>query len=85
MTRIFFPSLPQETQTELCCYYNKMKQVVIARITNIPNWYCERVIFPQESFLFEVPSNAELEIYQHTLTGIIKDVIPCHILKVKNK
>lgn len=47
----------------LCSYANMTDQIQIARITNIPGWYFERVVFPQEYLLFEAPPEAQLEIY----------------------
>ncbi len=37
----------------LCSYKNQTPTVQIIRITNIPNWYFERVVFPGELLLFE--------------------------------
>jgi len=34
----------------LCWYLNTTSKVQIARITNIPNWYFERTVFPGERF-----------------------------------
>jgi hypothetical protein len=48
----------------LCCYFNDTKKVQVVRISNVENWYLEHVVFPGERFLFEAPSDAELEIYQ---------------------
>lgn len=49
---------------QLCCYYNDSQKVQVARISNIDNWYLEHIVFPGDRFLFEAPSDAELEIYQ---------------------
>jgi len=37
----------------LCSYKNQTPNIKIARISNIPNWYFERVVFPGEWLLFE--------------------------------
>lgn len=82
MTQIFAPKdLPPDSK-QLCCYINQTKTIAIARIRDIPGRDCERVVFPQERFLFEAPNNSNLEIYQHTPTGIITDTIPCSQLKL---
>ncbi len=47
----------------LCSYKNRTPTVQIIRITNIPNWYFERVVFPGELLLFEALPEAVLEIY----------------------
>ncbi|MEL7408796.1 MAG: DUF1830 domain-containing protein, partial [Cyanobacteria bacterium J06558_2] len=57
-------------------------KVVIAKINMLKDRHCERVIFPNEKFLFTADENCELEIYQQTDGGIIKDVIPCSELKL---
>jgi hypothetical protein len=82
MTQIFSPQELDEKNKQLCCYINLTKQIVIACIKNIPGRSCERVIFPEERFLFEVPRDSYLEISQHTLIGIIKETIPCSELIV---
>ncbi|HBQ99796.1 MULTISPECIES: DUF1830 domain-containing protein [unclassified Roseofilum] len=53
-----------QSQRLVCSYKNGTESIQIARITNIPNWYFERVVFPQEYLLFEAPPSAHLEIYQ---------------------
>ncbi len=47
----------------LCSYVNSTSKLQIIQIVNIPNWHFERVIFPGQHFLFEAPSNAELEVH----------------------
>ena len=47
----------------LCCYINRTDKIQIPRITNIEQWYFEKVIFPQQRLLFDAPAAAELEIY----------------------
>lgn len=55
----------------LCGYFNTTRKVQVVRITNIPNWYLEHVVFPHEHFLFEAPPEAELEIYQQSSKGVV--------------
>ena len=67
----------------LCSYRNKTLQLQIARITNIPHWYFERVIFPSDLLLFEAVPNAQLEIYSaETITGLPVHSLPCQQLQV---
>ena len=47
----------------LCCYINRTNKIQIGRITNIDQWYFEKVIFPQQRLLFDAPLEAELEIH----------------------
>ncbi len=69
----------------LCSYKNKTPTVQIIRITNIPNWYFERVIFPGELLLFEAFPEAVLEIYiSEEARPILGDRFLCDCLKVKH-
>ncbi|NJP11188.1 MAG: DUF1830 domain-containing protein [Leptolyngbyaceae cyanobacterium RU_5_1] len=86
------PSLVcSETQTlefshpVLCCYVNRTSKMQIARISNISNWYFERVVFPGQKLLFESPLNAQLEIHTGTIaSAILADRIPCDQLQIRN-
>jgi hypothetical protein len=69
----------------LCCYVNATSQIQIARITNIPNWYFERVVFPGQRLVFEAHKNAVLEIHSGMMaSSILSDTIPCTKLKLQN-
>lgn len=69
----------------LCNYKNRTPTVQIIRITNIPNWYFERVIFPGELLLFEALSEAVLEIYSSkSAKPILCDRFLCDCLKGKH-
>ena len=60
----FLNRLPNKCGLQiLCSYKNQTPTVQIIRITNIPNWYFERVVFPGELLLFEALPEAVLEIY----------------------
>jgi hypothetical protein len=55
----------------------------VARISNIPNWYFERVVFPGQRLVFEVPKQAQMEIHTGMMaSAIISDTIPCDRLVV---
>lgn len=69
-----------------CCYTNSTREIKLARIVNIPNWYFERVIFPGEKLLFEALPEAELEIYVGTVSTIAPaEMISCGRLIVKDR
>ncbi|MDY7021175.1 MAG: DUF1830 domain-containing protein [Cyanobacteriota bacterium] len=69
---------------KLCCYSNRSTKVQVVRITNIENWYLERVVFPWEDLLFEAPSEAELEVYQDQGKGVqLQAKYPCTNLQVE--
>ena len=68
----------------LCWYLNTTNKVQIARITNIPNWYFERTVFPGERFLFEALPSAQLEVCRSVETGgIVCERILCDRLRVE--
>lgn len=63
---------------KICCYINTTSNVQICRITNIPNWYLERVVFPGQRLIFEAPLTAILEIHTGTMiTAILSEKISC--------
>ncbi|MDJ0795284.1 MAG: DUF1830 domain-containing protein [Calothrix sp. MO_167.B12] len=77
-------SLPLEySQRILCIYSNHSNQILIARISNIPGWYFERVVFPGEQLLFEALPEADLEIHigkKNDMT--LAEKLPCSQLQV---
>lgn len=83
MAQILDP-LPQDQESRiLCCYVNATNQIQIARITNIDNWYFERVVFPGQRLVFEALPEALLEIHTtQVASAILSDTIPCDRLCV---
>ena len=79
MAQILDPLPPDnEKQQILCCYVNATSHIQIARITNIPNWYFERVVFPGQRLVFEALPEAQLEIHTGMMaSAILSDKIPC--------
>jgi hypothetical protein len=78
-------SIPEGQESPiLCSYINATSQIQIARITNIPNWYFERVVFPGQRLIFEALPEALLEIHTGAMaSAILSDTIHCHRLRVK--
>ncbi len=69
----------------LCCYVNYTNEIQIGRISNVADWYLERVVFPGQRLLFEAPTSAELEIYSSSFsTAILARRIRCETLLVEN-
>ncbi|MBJ7898415.1 MAG: DUF1830 domain-containing protein [Cyanobacteria bacterium RI_101] len=69
----------------LCCYVNATSHIQIARITNIANWYFERVVFPGQRLVFEAYSEALLEIHSGMMaSAILSDTIPCDRLRIND-
>jgi hypothetical protein len=68
----------------LCWYMNASNKMQIARITNIPNWYFEKTVFPGERLLFEAFPEAQLEICRTADTGaVVCERILCDRLQVE--
>lgn len=70
----------------LCCYVNATSKIQVARVSNIPNWYFERVIFPGQRLVFEAIAEAQLEIHSGAMaSAILTDVIPCDHLRIEEE
>ncbi len=83
MAQILDPLPDGQRKRLLCCYVNATNQIQIARITNIPNWYFERVVFPGQRLVFEALGNALLEIHSGMMaSSILSDTIPCDRLLI---
>lgn len=67
-----------------CCYVNATNSIQVARITNIENWYFERVVFPGQRLLFESLPEAKLEIHTGLMaSSILADTLDCEDLMVQ--
>ena len=72
-----------QSESILCCYVNVTSKMQIVRITNIRDWYFERVVFPGQRLMFEAMSEAQLEIHTGMMaSAILSDTIPCDRLAV---
>ena len=82
------PGLASEMAPEitLCCYVNATSNIQIARITNVPDWYFERVVFPGQRLMFEALPSALLEIHTGMMaSSILSDTIPCQRLALESQ
>ena len=85
MSQILDPLPNGANNRVLCCYVNPSDRIQVARITNIPNWYFERVVFPQQRLVFEAVPQALLEIHSGMMaSAILSDTIPCERLCVND-
>jgi hypothetical protein len=85
MAQILDPIPDDNSSAILCCYVNATSQIQVARITNVPNWYFERVVFPGQRLIFETLPDAYLEIHTGMMaSAILSDKIPCERLSVKD-
>ncbi len=83
MAQILDPLPPEQSKKILCCYINATSKIQVARISNIPNWYFERVVFPGQRLVFEAPKEAQLEIHTGMMaSAILSDKIPCDRLAI---
>jgi Domain of unknown function (DUF1830) len=83
MAQILDPLPPEQSGKLLCCYVNATSKIQVARISNIPNWYFERVVFPGQRLAFEAPREAQLEIHTGMMaSAILSDRIPCDRLAI---
>ncbi|MGF1516575.1 MAG: DUF1830 domain-containing protein [Nodosilinea sp.] len=84
MAQILDP-LPSDGQSQiLCCYMNATSKIQVARITNVSDWYFERVVFPGQRLLFETIPRAILEIHTGMMaSSILSDSIPCEQIEVE--
>jgi hypothetical protein len=84
MAQILDPVPNHSTDPTLCCYFNGTSSIQVVRITNIENWYFERVVFPGQRLVFEAVPEAVLEIHTGMMaSAILSDQIPCSRLIVK--
>lgn len=78
MAQILDSLPPNHSSYLVCCYVNATSKIQIARISNIPNWYFERVVFPGQRLVFETPATSLLEIHTGMMaSAILSDKIPC--------
>ena len=85
MAQIIDPLPSDDLEPLLCCYVNATSKIQIARITNVPDWYFERVVFPGQRLMFEAVPTAMLEIHTGMMaSAILSDTIPCQRLRVES-
>ena len=85
MSQILDPLPNDRNNSILCCYVNATSRIQIARITNVANWYFERVVFPGQRLVFEADPTAILEIHCGMMaSAILSDTIPCTKLSLEN-
>ncbi|MEM9213065.1 MAG: DUF1830 domain-containing protein [Cyanobacteria bacterium P01_F01_bin.150] len=78
-------SVPLNCPELCCCYVNRSSKIQIVRITNVENWYFERVVFPGQRLMFEAPSDALLEVHCGMIaSSILSDTIPCTRLSLQD-
>ncbi len=86
MAQILDPLPSDDAEVILCCYVNATSKIQIARITNVPDWYFERVVFPGQRLLFESVRAAQLEIHTGMMaSSILSDTVPCERLAIESE
>ncbi len=67
----------------LCSYVNTTNQIQVVRITNLPDTFFERTVFPGQRIVFETLPTAQLEIHTGMMaTAILSDILPCDRLQL---
>lgn len=85
MAQILDPIPNGQRNSILCCYVNATSHIQIVRITNVSNWYFERVVFPGQRLVFEALPEAMLEIHTGMMaSAILSDTIPCDRLSISD-
>lgn len=83
MAQILDPLPPEQSGKFLCCYVNATSKIQVVRISNVSNWYFERVVFSGQRLVFEAPLYAQLEIHTGMMaSSILSDTIPCDRLAI---
>jgi Domain of unknown function (DUF1830) len=86
MSQVFDPIPSDVSDVLLCCYVNATSKIQVTRVTNVKNWYFERVVFPGQRLLFEAPLEALLEIHSGMMaSAILSDTIPCDRLRIQEE
>jgi tetratricopeptide (TPR) repeat protein len=76
------PNLSPESVID-CTYTNHSDDIQIVRISNIENWYFERVVFPAQMIMFTATPQGTLDIYTCDHAGALLDErIPCSRLAI---
>lgn len=78
MTKLLTPPRSTDVSQIFCHFTNRTSHIQIVRISNIPGWFFERVVFPGEHLIFQAPANAYLEVYAaDTASSLLCDRIDC--------
>lgn len=86
MSQILDSFPDKDNNNSVMCYVNATSSIQVARITNISNWYFERVVFPGQRLIFEAPLDANLEIHTGMMaSAILSDKIPCARLVLEDE
>jgi hypothetical protein len=83
MAQLIDPVPSNASDLICCCYINATSKIQVVRITNISNWYFERVVFPGQRLLFEALPEGQLEIHTGMMaSSILSDTIPCTQIQI---
>ncbi|HIK37149.1 MAG: DUF1830 domain-containing protein [Geminocystis sp.] len=86
MAQILDPVPNNGGKSILCCYVNATSRIQVVRITNIKNWYFERVVFPGQRLIFEALPEAVLEVHTGMMaSAVLSDKIPCSTLSIEEQ
>jgi|UPI0003791EB2 hypothetical protein len=78
MTQLLTPARSTDVSQTFCYFTNRTSHIQIVRISNIPGWFFERVVFPGEHLTFQASANACLEVYAaDKVSSLLCDRIDC--------
>ena len=78
------PTLTQQTLKPLCYYFNSTNKMQLVRLWSGRNYSLEKIIFPQQRFLFEAKPEGILEVHtKQDGKQLLESVFACNKLKVK--
>lgn len=84
MSQVIDPVPSNSPDQIICCYVNATSKMQVARVTNVPSWYFERVVFPGQRLIFSSLPTAQLEIHTGMMaSAILSDIIPCDRLIIQ--
>jgi Domain of unknown function (DUF1830) len=69
----------------LCCYVNATRRIQVVRLSHLSEGEWEHILFPAQTFMFEAPPEAMLEVYKSpTLSITPPEYILCRTLQVQS-
>ena len=83
-TPVLEPLIVGPSEHFTCYYKNETGNLQIIRISNDPNSYFERVVFPSQQLIFNSTAKSVLEIYYSGMTTtLLVERVPCEQLQAE--
>jgi hypothetical protein len=69
----------------LCCYVNATKRIQVVRLSHLSEGEWEHILFPAQTFMFEAPPEAMLEVYKSPALSVTPpEYMLCRTLQVQS-